>query len=144
MFLFCRKFVFFSCLSLKFYCWYVNPVSILPLIDNCLKCIMTAVVDPEICWRVRNLCSSFVVGVWNACLKLWHWHVNRVSTSTINIGLTTPGNWSFEIHTKSGGFHVKSTRNPADFMKSVRNLPDFMNVSFWVITKYRSFFRKTN
>ena len=24
------------------------------------------------------------------------------------------------------------------------NLPDFMNVSFWVMIKYRSFFRKTN
>ena len=43
---------------------------------------------------------------------------------------------------KSGGFQqVKSVRNPADF---TWNPPDFMNVSFWVITKYRSFFRKTN
>ena len=30
--------------------------------------------------------------------------------------------------------------NPLDFMW---NLPDFMNMSFWVITKYRSFFWKT-
>ena len=61
-------------------------------------------------------------------------------TTILKIGLTIPGNWSFEIRrisceirTKSAGFHVKSVQNP----------PDFMNVSFWVITKYRSFFRKT-
>ena len=41
---------------------------------------------------------------------------------------------SCEICMKSTKFHVKSAQNP----------PDFMNVSFWVITKYRSFFRKTN
>ena len=52
-----------------------------------------------------------------------------------------------EIHIKSTGFHLKSAGfhlKSANFMKSTRNLPDFMNVSFWVITKYRSFFRKTN
>ena len=50
------------------------------------------------------------------------------------------------------------TWNPLDFMvKSARfhrfheisqiswwNLPDFMNMSFWVIIKYRSFYQKTN
>ena len=59
----------------------------------------------------------------------------------LNIGLSIPGNWSFEIRRisageirmKSGGFQVKSTQNP----------PDFMNVSFCVMIKYRSFFRKT-
>ena len=69
-----------------------------------------------------------------------------------------------EIHTKSGGFHLKSARfhvkstgcheicmKSARFylkstgfhVKSTWNPPDFMNVSFWVITKYRSFFQKT-
>ena len=47
---------------------------------------------------------------------------------------------SHEIRMKSGRFHVKSAWNPLDF---TWNLPDFKNVSFWVITKYRSFFRKT-
>ena len=37
-----------------------------------------------------------------------------------------------EIHMKSSGFHVKSAR-----------FHEIKNVSFWVITKYRSFFRKT-
>ena len=88
-----------------------------------------------------------------------------------NIGLTIPGNWSFEIRriscfmceirqiscVKSGGFHLKSARfhlKSARFheirmkstgfhLKSVRNPPDFMNVSFCVMIKYGSFFRKT-
>ena len=55
-----------------------------------------------------------------------------------NIGLTIPGNWSFEIRQISPGFHPW---NPADF---TWNLPDFMDVSFCVMIKYRSFFRKTN
>ena len=56
---------------------------------------------------------------------------------------------------KSAGFHGEIRRiswwNPpdfTDFMKSARiswwNPPDFMNVSFWVMIKYRSFYRKTN
>ena len=47
-----------------------------------------------------------------------------------NIGLTIPGNWSFEIRrispVKSTGFH------------------EIKNVRFCVMIKYRSFFRKTN
>ena len=35
---------------------------------------------------------------------------------------------------------MKSTWNPLNF---TWNLPDFKIMSFWVITKYRSFFRKT-
>ena len=63
---------------------------------------------------------------------------------------------------KSAGFHGEICWiswilwwNPPDFMvKSAGfhgeicqiswNLPDFMNVSFWVMIKYRSFYRKTN
>ena len=68
-------------------------------------------------------------------------NVNFGKVKNENIGLTIPGNWSFEIrrisageiHQISGEIHTKSAQNP----------PDFMNVSFWVITKYRSFFRKT-
>ena len=43
------------------------------------------------------------------------------------------------------GFH--ENLNLLDFMKSARfhmNPPECVNMSFWVITKYRSFFRKTN
>ena len=46
---------------------------------------------------------------------------------------------------------MKSAWNLADFRWNPHeiwwiswNPPDFMNVSFWVITKYRPFFRKTN
>ena len=62
-----------------------------------------------------------------------------------------PADFMCEIHMKSARFHLKSVRNLLDFtwnlpdfMKSVRNLPDFMNVSFCMMIKYRSFFRKTN
>ena len=86
------------------------------------------------------------------------WDKSFLSRGTnVNIGLTIPGNWSFEIrrispeiHTKSGRFHLKSAgfheirmKSGGFHMKSARNPPDFMNVSFWVITKCRSFFRKT-
>ena len=86
-----------------------------------------------------------------------------------NIGLTIPGNWSFEIRRISPRFHPW---NPVDFTHEIWqispvkssgfhpwnladftwNLPDFMkstgfheikNVSFCVMIKYRSFFRKT-
>ena len=71
--------------------------------------------------------------------------------------------WNPVDFVKSAGFHEihwisceihQILWNPLDFLKSARfhvkyhwiswNPPDFMNVSFWVITKYRSFFRKTN
>ena len=39
---------------------------------------------------------------------------------------------------------MKSTWNLPDFVKSTWNPPDFKIMSFWIITKYRSFFRKTN
>ena len=50
---------------------------------------------------------------------------------------------------KSTGFHKIRwiSWNPLDFTKSAGfhgwNPPDFMNVSFWVMIKYRSFYRKT-
>ena len=34
--------------------------------------------------------------------------LSAVKDSMKNIGLTIPGNWSFEIRTKYGGFQVKS------------------------------------
>ena len=44
---------------------------------------------------------------------------------------------SWNPHVESAGFHKIHMWNPPNFMKSV-------NMSFCVITKYRSFFRKTN
>ena len=54
------------------------------------------------------------------------------------------------FHMKSTRFHVKSTgfceihQISCEICWILWNLPDFMNVSFWVITKYRSSFQKTN
>ena len=69
--------------------------------------------------------------------------------------------WNIWFHLKSTRFHGEICQiswiswNLPDFMKSARfhgeihqiswwNLPDFMNVSFWVMIKYRSFYWKTN
>ena len=41
-------------------------------------------------------------------------------------------------------FMVKSTRFHGEICQISWNPPDFMNVSFWVMIKYRSFYRKTN
>ena len=50
--------------------------------------------------------------------------------------------WWMQERGYDPGFHDfhEISWNPLDF---TWNPPDFMNVSFWVITKYRSFFRKT-
>ena len=66
----------------------------------------------------------------------------RMWVNTTNIGLTIPGNWSFEIRRISP---LKSIWNPADFTWNLYEIRRISwNVSFCVMIKYRSFFQKTN
>ena len=80
----------------------------------------------------------------NECASLAHWHRHICTLLKgilgmprykvmmlwqVNHRVTIPCKWSFDFM-KSGRFHVKSSR--------------FQNMSFCVMTKYRSFFRKTN
>ena len=58
-------------------------------------------------------------------------------------GWNPPDFTDFTDFMKSAGFHGWNPPDFTDFMKSVWNPPDFMNVSFWVMIKYRSFYRKT-
>ena len=84
------------------------------------------------------------------------------------MGLTIPGNWSFVADfVKSSRFHVKIMRHSlptalheseefflnylilrfsggflADFMCNQAGFVDFNKMSFWVITKFRSFLMK--
>ena len=55
--------------------------------------------------------------------------------------------WNLLDFMKSTGFHLESARFHGEIHQISRiswwNLPDFMNVSFWVMIKYRSFYRKT-
>ena len=57
---------------------------------------------------------------------------------------------SCEIHMKSAVFHMKSARFheicwiSREIRTKSAKFHEIKNVSFWVITKYRSFFRKTN
>ena len=97
---------------------------------------------------------------WNTCFYNFGWISQVIS------GWNLP-----DFRVKSGRFHGWNpldftdftwnppdfTWNPLDFMDFMKsagcheicqiswwNLPDFMNVSFWVMIKYRSFYRKTN
>ena len=77
------------------------------------------------------------------------------------ISETSDFTWNLPDFMKSARFYGEICQiswiswNLPDFMKSARfhgeihqiswwNPPDFMNMSFWVMIKYRSFYRKTN
>ena len=96
-------------------------------------------------WVFRNPADFMCEIRWISCLKSGRFQVKSSRFHTWNPVDFTPEicqiSWNLyeicwispEIHMKSGGFHLKSVRIP----------PDFMNVRFCVMIKYRSFFRKT-
>ena len=103
--------------------------------------------------------KSFCSNIW--FYKVWgEFHLKSARFHEIHwISWWNP--LEFTDFMKSARFHGEICQiswiswNPLDFMKSARfygeihriswwNPPDFMNLSFWVMIKYRSFYRKTN
>ena len=87
--------------------------------------IVNSYFGDKICHRVnllkqRNLdqCQVLI----NTCALCWYHMLKR---KVSNIGLTIPGNGSFEIRRISTWNLLDFTWNLPDFMKSVRNLADF-------------------
>ena len=96
-------------------------------------------------WRVFAETLSFIIFGFHRWYLGEICQISWISWNLLDFMVKSAG-FQGEICMKSTRFHeirMKSVWNLPDFMKSIWNPPDFMNVSFWVMIKYRSFYRKT-